>query len=400
MSIPGVNIKFAQGAIGGVAPMDDGECGLLCNAVAVGSSFELEKAYLLTKRSDLEDLGINKETTGVNAEIYRAVKDFYTEATSGTKLWIMGVKETATIDELLDKSEGYAMPFMEATGGKIRILSVVMHDDDEYIAPIENGLEARVYTAITNAQALAEEVTKSMYAPLLVVVPARHFNGKATDLRDLTTMTNNRVAVVMGGTEADNSRVAVGLFLGRLAMLPVHRSVARVKNGAIKADTMYIKSTEVDKMNIDAIHDKGFITPRTFVGMTGYYWSDDMTCTKASDDYSMIQRRRTIDKAYRIAYKTLVEELSEEYPVNDNGEISAPMVKAIETKLESAILNDMGVAGNLGNDPTDANDLGVRCHIPEGQNIVATSRVKVILSIKPFGYAKYIDVELGYMSNN
>lgn len=396
MSIPGVNIQFANGNLGGVQAIEDGVCGLLCSATDT-SSFKLGKAYLLTSLEDLTALGFNANT---NADAYKAVKDFYTEAPTGTKLWIYGVEKKVTIDELVSKENNYAKALVESANGEIKILFVSVTDDSDYSPAIANGLDGKIYTAITNAQALAEDLTSSLYAPMLVVLPARHYTGNATELTDLTTMTNNRVSVVLGDTKKDSDDAAIGLFVGRLASLPVHRSVARVKNGAIKADTMYIKSTEVDKMNIDAIHDKGFITPRTFVGMTGYYWSDDMTCTKASDDYSMIQRRRTIDKAYRIAYKTLVEELSEEYPVNDNGEISAPMVKAIETKLESAILNDMGVAGNLGNDPTDANDLGVRCHIPEGQNIVATSRVKVILSIKPFGYAKYIDVELGYMSNN
>ena len=106
-----------------------------------------------------------------------------------------------------------------------------------------------------------------------------------------------------------------------------------------------------------------------------------------------------IDKAYRIAYQTLVNEISDEVPVTDDGKISAPVVKSIQTAVESAIINNMTSYGNLGNDPSDANDMGVECYINPDQNVVATSRLKVSVRVKPHGYTKYIDVTLGFKVN-
>ena len=147
------------------------------------------------------------------------------------------------------------------------------------------------------------------------------------------------------------------------------------------------------------ISDAGFVCPRTFVGKGGYFWSDDKLATAPSDDYALIPRRRVIDKAYRIAYQTLVNEISEEVPVTDEGKISAPVVKSIQTAVESAIINNMTSYGNLGNDPGDANDMGVECYINPDQNIVATSRLEVSVRVKPHGYTKYIDVTLGFKVN-
>ena len=56
----------------------------------------------------------------------------------------------------------------------------------------------------------------------------------------------------------------------------------------------------------------------------------------------------------------------------------------------------MTAQGNLGNDPSDSSDTGVECKIDYDQNILATSQVKIGLRVKPNGYAKYIDVELGF----
>ena len=145
-----------------------------------------------------------------------------------------------------------------------------------------------------------------------------------------------------------------------------------------------------------SLNDLGYIVPRTFVGKSGYYWSDDHLATGASDDYCAIPRRRVIDKAYRIAYKTLVDEVAEDVPVDTNGKLAAYHCKGVETSVESAIVNSMTREGNLGTDPDDASDLGVQCYIDPDQNILATSRFEASLRVKPYGYSKYIDVKLGF----
>ena len=159
---------------------------------------------------------------------------------------------------------------------------------------------------------------------------------------------------------------------------------------------MYIGEEDACGGDAEVIHDLGYIVPRCYVGKAGYYWSDDKLATSASDDYSTIARRRTIDKAYRIAYKTLVEEVSEEVPVSSEGKLAAYHCKGIETMVESAVTAQMTSEGNLGNDPDDPRDLGVKCHIDPNQNILATSRLEISLKVKPCGYSKYIDVKLGF----
>ena len=78
-----------------------------------------------------------------------------------------------------------------------------------------------------------------------------------------------------------------------------------------------------------------------------------------------------------------------------NSVIPAAVCKSLETTVESAIVS--GMVGELGTDPDDQTDKGVKCYIDPDQVVVATSKVNVQLRVKPFGYLKYIDVYLGFL---
>ena len=404
--LPNVKIDFANGAIGASEPMDDGVTGLVCTAVAVTQTvndktenvFALNTPYLITKLDELVSKGITSGEEDANATLYKAVKEFYDEAPDGSKLWIMGVADTVTLADIVDKTKDNAKKLLIAANGTIRTLAVKIKDKSAYTPTVTTGIDGAVRTAITNAQSLAEWATETLFAPVMVLLEGRHYTGNAETLvsNPINTGNDNRVGVVIGDTVADSKGAAVGLLAGRIASIPVQRSIARVRTGSITATMMYIGSVAAELGNPGTINDCGFICPRTFVGKAGYYWSDDKLAAEASDDYSLIPRRRVADKAYRITYSTLINEVAEEISVTDDGKISAPVVKAIQTAVESAIVNNMTSRGNLGNDPSDPNDMGVECYINPDQNIVATSRLDVQLRIKPHGYSKYIEVSLGF----
>ena len=394
MALPRVKITFENGALGGVSPSEDGVVGLVAYATAVSTTFALNQPYLITKLAGLEALGITSEATGVNAALYKTVKEFYSEAPDGTKLWVMGVAASTTIANLTDKANNIISPLLMAARGSINILMLKVASAAE--PTMSGSIDGAVLTAVTNLQALAEDWTVNRYAPFMCLVEALSYNGVAASLPDLTARSDNRVGVVLGDSVTGSAGAAVGLVAGRLAAEPVQRSLARVRSGAIKAETMYIGTNQAELGDPDVANDLGYIVPRTFVGKSGYYWSDDHLATGASDDYCAIPRRRVIDKAYRIAYKTLVDEIAENVPVNTEGKLAAFHCKGVETSVESAIVNSMTSEGNLGNDPDNASDLGVQCYIDPDQNILATSRLEINLKVKPHGYSKYIDVKLGF----
>ncbi|MFZ4548116.1 MAG: DUF2586 family protein, partial [Bacteroidales bacterium] len=261
---------------------------------------------------------------------------------------------------------------------------------------ITAGIDPDSVTAITQAQTTAMWAQDTLKAPILVCVSGLYYTGIAANLTNLLTMTNSRVCVMVGDTVTGNG-CAIGLLAGKIAAAPVQRNIGRVKDGAVLGVALaYHASTLLESNDVSGAYDKGYITLRTHVGRSGYFFIDDTLANLPTDDYSRITARRTVDKAFRIAYTTLVNEMLDEVSVTDAGKISVAYAKSIENKVENAIINSMTANGELGNDPGDQNDTGVSCWIDTNQNIVATGKVNVTLKVKPYGYARFIEVSLGF----
>lgn len=394
--LPRVKIFFENGALGQIAPLADGVYGLLCTGAAVSTTFALATPYILRSYDSLATLGINETN---NPSLVKIVTDFYNEAGAGTELWIMAFPDTVKMSDMVSPTDvTKAKALINAANGRLRGLIVSRKPAVGYVPTIADGLDEDVALARTNAQILAEWSTNSKYAPIFVLIEGYAYNGNAIDLTDLTIGTDNRVAVFIGDTVNNSPTAAVGLPAGRLALNPVQVNIGRVKDGTIATNTAFIKDKSVETADVESIHNKGYITMRTYVGRSGYYFNDDFTATLPTDDYSHLTARRTIDKAYRIAYDTLLNELLDNVPVNNDGTIQAPFAKSIQGQVENAIALSMTANGELSTDPSNPSDRGVQCLVDLSQNIVSTSKMVVKLRVKPFGYPRYIDVYLGFQA--
>jgi len=398
--LPRVKIIFENGLLGSSSPMDDGVCGFVVTGVAVANKLELNQPYLITKYDALEGFGVTSATADANANLYKAVKEFYDIAPQGSKLYFMCVAPTVKVSDMVDKTQAFGKKLIEFSNGAIRFLFCFKKDTSPYTPTILDGLDSDVYLAMTKAQLLGEYAADVRFAPCMVFLEGRHFNGTPANLRDLHQGDQNRVGILIGDTVSDSKGATLGTLAGTLANIPVQRSIARVRSGALPIAELFVGNRRVEDTDVEVISDRGFITFRTFVSKSGYYFTDDKLATKATDDYALIPRRRVIDKAFRVAYITLLEELNEEMPVDDEGRIPAPVAKSIQNNVERAIMNNMTAYRNLGNDPSNPNDTGVQCYIDTNQNVVATSKLDVRLRVKPYAYPKYIDCYLGFKVAN
>ena len=398
--LPRVKIDFANGALGSVAPSADCVVGMIVTGTDVSGDGNLKagNAYILRKFDDLVALGV---TEANNAFLYKHVSEFYEQAGDGCELWLMAVASTVKPSDALNKTNAHARKLIQLANGRIRILVVAHKPAAGYSATMANGLDSDVLQAAAKGQELAEWATTQMFAPLFVVIAGRGYaKANIASLPDLTTMDYNRVGIMIGDTVTGSEGAAIGLLAGRIAECPVHRHIGRVKDGALKATAIYIDDEDPAVADVETLHDKGYITFRCFTGKSGYFITDDCLACAVSDDYRSIARRRTIDKAYRIAYLTMLENVNDEIPLTDDGFLVPSVVKAWEAEMVAAIVNQMTSLGELGSDPANPDDKGVQCYINPEQNIASTSRISVQLKVKPYGYGKYIDVELGFVTIN
>ena len=97
-----------------------------------------------------------------------------------------------------------------------------------------------------------------------------------------------------------------------------------------------------------------------------------------------------MDEAVLTAYDVLVEELSDEIPVDATGKIHPAIIKSWQGAIETRIKNDMVVTGKIS---------GVAAYIDKDQNVLQTDKISITLQVQPVGYADFIEVNIGFTTN-
>lgn len=389
MALPKVTIKYLNGLLGVAPESQDGLLALvLLGASEVKGTFDAGNPYLIYGPSSLDDLGVTEEN---NARLVEIVRDFYSEAAEGTPLYIAGY--TGTMTAFCNKDTGKLVQLVEQLKGEVRGIVLASTATDE----ATEGIADDVLNAVPVAQLAAEHCAEVLYAPVFVVLEGKSFES-AADLPDMTESNYNRVAIMVGDTKKDSKDAAVGILAGRIAATPIQRNIGAVLSGALKATGMYLGGELVDKSMSDVrtIHDKGYLVPRIHVGRAGYYFTDDVMCCELTDDYAHLTARRTVDKAARIAYDTLLDFLLAEIEINENGTMQVPVIKSWQAAVESAIDGQMTTKGEL----SSVDGSGCKCIIDASQNVLSTGRVDVTLKVRPFGYAREIVCKLGFLTTN
>ena len=390
--LPRVKINYLNGLLGTVPDNQDGLLGLLVlGATAVSTTFELGKPYRLVRPDDLTALGI---TATNNARIVELVKQFYAEAEEGTPVYLLGLAATS-MTTVLDADSGPMKAILQQLRGALRGLIVASAATSS--VTVEDGLDPDVLTAMPKAQALATWAADNLYAPIFVILEGRHFES-AADAPDLKELAYNRVGVFIGDIAASSINAAVGTLAGRIAASPVQRNIGRVATGALAPVAMYIGADKVDEAMsvVDALYAKGYICPRIYVGLSGYYFVDDPLAVAGTDDYAHLTARRTVDKAARIAYITMLQFILDEIEVNTDGTMQQAVLKSWQAAVEDAINNQMAVAGEL----SVVGGSGCKFFIDPSQNVLSTSKVEGSLKVRPFGYAREIIVNIGFLTVN
>ena len=375
MGLPNVKIDFANGVLGSVGQSADGVVGMVLATESTNSS-SLDQPVCVYTSDCLTNLHIEEDSAA-----YKAIRDFYAEAGEGAELWLC-MASSDEVEGMLSESKA----LLRSANGRIRTLVVV---------PTEGVDSGDIKKTAMSAQSLAESVTTELFAPVVVLLPMKFVPA----LPQVTTLGCHRVGLVVGDTVANSTTSMVGIVAGRVAKSAVHVHIGRVKDGALNVAQAYIGEDEVSQHDMLAQwFTNGYIVPRCFVGKSGYFFADDCLATSENDDYRSLARRRVIDKAYRVAYSALLEYVNDNLDVTAEGTLSAMAAKAIEQEVESKIYNSMTAEGNLSADGDG--DTGVKVLVDTTNDVVATNKINVSIMVKPYGYAKYIEVELGFLKED
>ncbi len=389
MALPGVSITLTTGALGLVAPGEDGVVGLVANGVAA-SGLALGVSKQGFGLDEFEAVGIGAAYDTANAvEVWRQIKEFYDGAGDGAELWVMLVSQATNLTSILDKTQAFAKKLLDDAGGRIKLLGVSRNPAGGYTPnTTANQVDVDVINALTTGQALADDM-QAAFRPVRFVIEGYAFTGTTSTLANLKAQTKPNMAVLIGDTKS-GARAAIGILLGRLAKIPVQRNPGRVKDGSLPIISAFLGAATLESNEgaATAIHDKGFITIRKYSGKAGYYFSDDPTAVAATNDFSSLARDRVIDKVIRIAYATYVEEILDEVEINPaNGQIATVKAKYYQALIENAVNTAMTANGEVS---------GFEAFVDPAQNVLSTNKICVDARIVPVGYAKAIEIKLGF----
>lgn len=225
-------------------------------------------------------------------------------------------------------------------------------------------------------------------------------------LFDNSTLTANLASVVIAQDGAalgsqlylayGKSITALGALLGAVSLAKVSEDIAwpskfNMSNGT-ELDTIAFANGKLfsDVSITDALltqlQNSRYIFLRKFTGFAGSYWNEDVTAIAASSNYCFISGNRTIQKATRGVYASLVPALNSSVILNADGTISdnaiAAFITLAEVNLLQMLRNGEISAQQVLIDPT--------------QNILATGILNVTVKIVPTAIARNIVVNIGF----
>lgn len=373
---PKVKIDVTNGNLQQAIAVEDAVPALVATVLTSSLVGKVEQVYSL---ADAESKGY---TATAEPFMHRLLDEYYTVLGGRQRLYVFGIADTMTMTEALTATnQNGVQKLLHTAQGEINLIAIAREPDEEYSAGT-GFLDKDVATAVTVSKTLCE-AWQADNKPLRIFIEGRVANesADATTYKP-NTATNGFAGVVLGGTQNDGS-AAVSLVLARAAKYPAHIKIGSGENGALTATQIYIGATKIeDRLDIETLHDNGFLTFMHRDGAAGYYFGRDNMCE--TGDYRILVHGRIIDKAQRITAQAYLPFVETSIRMADDGTVNASDAAYIEATLDSAIRAAM--SEQISN---------VRVHIPLDQDVINTSTLGVQVKVLPLGYLTWITVTLG-----
>lgn len=320
------------------------------------------------------------------ADLYRHVKEYYTEVAGNQPLYILLLDRSVTMAQMLDHTnDNRANKLVQFAGGELRTIGVFRKPASGYNAGTE-FMDADVPAAVTASKTFVQYWNDRNYF-MRVLIEGRVANQLSPTIYEPNTAANGFAGVVLGGTKSDGT-ASVGLALGRRMKYAGHIKLGKVANGALSVTSIYIGSKELKAVtNLDALHGKGYISFVTYPNKAGFYFGIDNMCS--TDDYRIMVHGNIIDQAAVIADAIYTEELEGEVDTNADGTIQEQDAVYLERRIMQA------VNALIGERISD-----FQAVVDRTVNIINLSKTKIKLRVRPKGYLTFIEAELGLTAGN
>lgn len=327
-----------------------------------GDTFTKEKCIPITGAVELEKTGLSiKFTAASNPKESFKSEDSITFKTTAPKM------SNAEVLKALDiiKKSPYVYEFIHVVGSSDETLWGALATEAENMfnklfTPIFFLCEARELNdneLLDDYVIALKEARKKVSSYRIQVCPAK---ASYVDLIGRTREVNG--AAIVAGTYA---KAKVSQSVGEVKSFPLN-GVQRLLPEGIES-------------YIDILDEAGYVTFRQYIGLNGFYITNARMFAPATSDYQYAEILRTMNKACReVRKQALMYEQAEADPEaidNFKESLQIPL-----DRMAAPIVKEIA-AGEVV--------------IPNGQDILGTSSLKVKVSIIPIGIFRNINIEMG-----
>ena len=179
----------------------------------------------------------------------------------------------------------------------------------------------------------------------------------------------------------------------RAARVLVSTDLARFAEGALGG----VQRIDFDGFDDASLDNAGITTLRTWPGIPGFYVANARLKSPAGSDFTDLHFGKLMDLACRTVYRAQLPFIAEGFRTNSDGSINeldkADVEGAVLRALSDALLvpkNARGVSGHVS---------AVSYVIDPTHNLNSTNTILVNVGIRPLGYAKFIDTQIGFALN-
>lgn len=375
MPFPGVNVKVTNGNLQSQITVLDAVPALVATATTADLIGKTQQVYSL---ADAESKGYTAES---EAFIHGLLEEYYNELGGTQRLFVFGTAEAMTMAQALaPTADKGVVQLLRDAGGEINLVAIARRPGADYEAG-KAFLDTDVAAAVTACKSLCE-AQQAANSPIRIMIEGRVADSTVANEYKPNEATNGFAAVVLGGSKPDGS-AAVSVALARACKYGAHIKLGNGQNGALSISQVYIGTQRFEeRVDMETLHDAGFLTFMHRPGAAGYYFGRDNTC--ATDDYSILAHGRIIDKAQRVATRAYLPYIETDIRVETDGSVNASDAAYIEGILDAALRSSMD--GQMSN---------VKVEVPLSQDIIGSSTLQVEVALQPLGYLTWITVTLG-----
>ena len=167
-----------------------------------------------------------------------------------------------------------------------------------------------------------------------------------------------------------------GIIRGYVCGLKRQQSPGAVELGSLPG-VVNIQPEGLNNAHVLALDNAGFTTVRKFIGMNGTYVTNGRMMAENGSDYEQEENRRVMDHSCELVRSQALKKVKAE--ATEDGQ------KVLEAFLSHALAVQIG----------DKEIVSGTVVIPEGQDVYATSRLRVKIRIVPVPIMREIEIDIG-----